>query len=131
MGFVTEYIPVEDEHRVGWEKIRIPAWMERPSNWTVDRESGVFLLRIWRGREEERDQESFVLGWGNYRIGIGTIWKVRDTDQGRIYTFTLCVPLALPTDLETKRIEILIALKDALTSDFFYIGKAHHLEFDF
>ena len=132
MNFVTEMISVKDQQRVGFEKLRTPIGRPlRPYKWTVDRENNVFLVRVWQGREESFEEESFVLGWGDFRINAHTIYKIRESDEGQIITWNLNAPLTLPLELETKRKEILLAFKGALTSDFFDVGKAHALEFDF
>lgn len=68
MAFVNEFVAAEDKAKYDWQTMPKPGpvqevGMRPPSYWTIDRERNVFLIRTYRGREEDSDLCHFLFWW--------------------------------------------------------------------
>ena len=64
MPFVNEYIPAEDFEKYGLHEIdKRQASAVRARDWTVDRERGIYLRELNRGREEFSYESYWTFFW--------------------------------------------------------------------
>lgn len=64
MPFVNEYIPAEDFAKYGLHEIdKRQASAVRARDWTVDRERGIYLRELNRGREEFSYESYWTFFW--------------------------------------------------------------------
>lgn len=118
MAYITEQISEEDKQRIGFDKLTEHiGWRPRPSAWTVDRETGNFLINVFWGSEDDRDGREYVFFWKNYAVHIAGESKTPTTVDGLIYTWTLRGNPRLPVELESERGNMYLAFKQAITRD--------------
>lgn len=117
MTYVTEQISEEDKKRIDFDKLtEHMGWRPRPSTWTVDRESGNFLLNVFWGSEDDRNGKKYLFFWNGQRVGIGAEWHEARNLDGLIYFWRARDRPILPVELEARRNEIYTDLKKAVSS---------------
>jgi hypothetical protein len=98
MAFINELIPEGDKARIDWSKFdQLPLGKNFDRSWwTVDKENGVFLVRLARRGPAGTWPDIFVLSWkgtlfvfeleghsqGDFASGIEMFWKVLRFDRG-------------------------------------------------
>ena len=118
MTFVTEQILEKDKQLIGFDKLTEHLGSgQRPSKWTIDTETGNFLLNVFWGSEDDRNGKKYWFSWGGHVIGVGAEWHERNESDGLIYFWRLLHRPSLASNLESKRIEMYAELQKAVTSD--------------
>ena len=118
MAFVTEKISDEDKQRIGFDKLtEHMGWRPRPSTWTVDRETGNFLIPVFWGSEDDRNGKTYRFCWSGQLIGIGAEWQESSESDGLIYFWRMRGRPRMPIELEPRREEMYASLQDAIDSD--------------
>lgn len=117
MKFVNEYVAPDDVHAYGldalWDKFhpslkgrRLPGFQYA---WTVDREHGVFLMRMTTGKEEYSNQVTFYLSLQG--VPVLVVVSKDATKDGCIWNL---VNMELPSGSDLSRETVLDVLRDAL-----------------
>jgi hypothetical protein len=119
MSFVCEKISEVDGEKMRWEQYPEyqNLWKAHPDVWAIDRELDVCFWRI-KGRMPERPNEIFGVYWkgnGGGRVEAIETLKVSPEIDGKLCdAFWEVIYIRLPVALESERIFIANALKDAL-----------------
>ncbi|MBF0425099.1 MAG: hypothetical protein HQL66_04690 [Magnetococcales bacterium] len=113
---MNELIAEEDRKRIEALSIDYPS-RGLPNSlykWTVDRDSGTFLLWTGGTGPESYNTEYFILYWDNRIVKI----KTRRNEDGELRDGLVCLwellELRIPSEIEVDRSIILEVLKDAL-----------------
>jgi hypothetical protein len=118
MAFVTELISEEDKQRIGFDELtEHMGWHPRPSSWTVDRETGNFLINVFWGSEDDRNGVAYWFVWNGSRIGIRAEWRTSNESDGLVYSWRMTAMSVLPLELDSRREEIYASLQEAITSE--------------
>lgn len=88
----------------------------RPYKWTVDRGREMFLLQTYRGGEDAHHLIWFVFGVKRMRLPLQLSCKTYLKDGKEFYPWGLAQPIDFPSDLQSRREEVIEAIKEALTS---------------
>jgi hypothetical protein len=117
MAFVNEYIAEEDVIKYGLEEIdsRFVVGGVKARDWTIDRERGVYLRVVARGREEISHQSTWTFYWKGQLLdveleNVSTIGPV----DGHRHGHKRVRSLEIPHHLRGDRDAILSDLEEAL-----------------
>lgn len=116
MPFVNEYISDEDIKWYGIEEAdrRLFNITFRPE-WTINRERDVYLRLVGSGREEFANHKRFALYWEGKLILIRLDQQTGRSSAGCSVHYEL-LGIELATDLASSRPQVLMDLKEALTT---------------
>jgi len=118
MSYVWEYISEEDKRRIGFDELTRPWWRGTPSSWTIDRETGHFLLDVTQRNEDTRNQLNYLFYWRGHVISVETTWNQTMHDSGgSTYCLNALRKPELPVGLESEWPKMLRELGAAMTCD--------------
>jgi len=127
MAFVNEYIPKADMEKFQIKEIDQRVGINRRTNsdsWTIDRERGIYLRCVARGREEFARESAWTFFWNGQLIWVeleildGSSSGRNAPGWSRKRVTKLCLMGGssnhLPADQAAQRDEILNDLREAL-----------------
>ena len=89
-------------------------WRPRPSTWTIDPETGNFLIPVYWGSEDDRNGCEYVFFWRGYAVHIAGEFNTPTTTDGLIYTWKLRGKPLLPVELESERDDMYLTFQQAV-----------------
>lgn len=117
MGYVNEFASDEDVRKYGLEAINKRfRKVDVKYGWTIDREKNVYLRWLHSGREDECDENKFLLCWEGELLIAELKRKGDGVRGGPGWTHWSMINMNLPSSLEKHRQEILKELKQALAA---------------
>ena len=118
MTFITEKISDKDKQRIGFDKLTEQLGSSlRPYAWTVDPNTGNFLINVFWGSEDDRNGKTYWFSWRNQLIGIGAETQTTTDSDGTVLFWRMRVRPKLPMELESSREEMYASLQEAIASD--------------
>jgi len=117
MAFVNEYVSPQDVKKYDLDGIK-QRFGKDPDiryQWTVDRERNVFLMWMEAGREERSHDETFSMHFKGTNFLVHLVGFSAGKIAEKVTTTWQLEKLGIPPELESRRSEIIDALKEALT----------------
>lgn len=115
MSYVWEYISEEDKQRIGYDELTKPFWRGAPSDWSVDRETGNFLLDVTKRHEDMRNELNYLFYWQGNLIAVDAIFKqIMHAPFVSTYELTATKKIEFPSKSGLSRTAMLKELRDAI-----------------
>lgn len=117
MAFINEYIPEGDVVKYGIAAIDIYYFKATfMPDWTVDRARNMYLRHVASGREEFSQDRTFTFYWQEALIEVKLHVERESSPDGTPTANYKLTSIQIPEAMAQQRAQILVDLKDALTT---------------